>query len=77
MKLDRHWKAWFAEMVRRNDWQVDMIDLELVQEAWSLPGDFHADPVDRLLVAAARVHGYTILTADRRILDYPHVKSLW
>jgi PIN domain nuclease of toxin-antitoxin system len=75
--IDRHWKAWFNHYVGVNSWQVDTIDLDVVQEAWSLPGEFHADPADRLLVAAARLHGYTILTADRRIREYPHVKSLW
>ena len=58
-------------------WAVEVVDLAIVQEAWSLPGEFHADPVDRILVATARLRGYTILTADRRILEYPHVKSLW
>jgi PIN domain nuclease of toxin-antitoxin system len=34
-----------------------------------LPESFHRDPADRILVATARVHGATILTADRRILE--------
>lgn len=44
--------------------------------AYALPGDFHRDPADRLLVATARVHGLTLVTADARILDYPHVQTL-
>ena len=28
------------------------------------------DPVDRMLVAAARIEGATLVTADRRILDF-------
>ena len=32
--------------------------------------DFHADPADRLIVATALV-GHQLLTADRRILDWP------
>ena len=77
VRLDRHWKAWFNAAVDLNAWNVEVIDLELVQEAGSLPGEFHADPADRILVATARVRGYTILTGDRRILEYPHVRSLW
>ena len=42
--------------------------------AYSLPGDFHRDPADRILVATARMAHLTLLTADKRILKYPHVK---
>ena len=32
--------------------------------AYSLPGDFHKDPADRLLVATARIHEMTLVTMD-------------
>lgn len=35
-----------------------------------LPGDLHADPADRLIIATARHAGAALLTADRAILDY-------
>ena len=35
-----------------------------------LPGVFHADPADRLIIATARYHGAPLLTADRAILTY-------
>jgi len=44
--------------------------------AYRLPGDFHRDPADRLIVATAREHDLTVLTADQRILKYAHVKSI-
>ena len=53
------------------------MDLEIIEEAYSLPEPFHADPMDRILVATARVHGLTLLTADKAILSYPHVRTLW
>lgn len=40
----------------------------------TLPGDFHRDPADRILVATARQHDCPILTADELILGYPHVQ---
>lgn len=48
---------------------------EIAIGAYSLPGDFHRDPADRILVATARHHGLKILTADERILAYHHVES--
>lgn len=35
----------------------------------ALPESFHRDPVDRIIVATARVLGATLLTQDRRIVD--------
>jgi PIN domain nuclease of toxin-antitoxin system len=45
-------------------------------EAYALPGEFHPDPTDRQLVAAARIHGLRLLTADARMLAYREVQSL-
>ena len=35
-----------------------------------LPGVFHGDPADRMLIATARESGATLLTADEAILKY-------
>jgi PIN domain nuclease of toxin-antitoxin system len=75
--FDRHWKSWFRHYIELNQWIVEPITLEIVEEAYSLPDAFHADPADRIIVATARLNGFTVLTADRKILDYPHVSSAW
>ena len=49
---------------------------EIAITAYGLPGEFHRDPADRMLVATAMVHDLTLVTADERILAYPHVLSL-
>ena len=74
---DRHWKKWFRHYVSLNDWQVDSIDLEIMEEAYSLPDTFHADPADRIITATSRLKNYSLLTADRKILSYPHVNAVW
>ena len=45
--------------------------------ATRLPEPFHADPADRFLVAQARELAVPLLSADRKIRDYPHGQSLW
>jgi PIN domain nuclease of toxin-antitoxin system len=45
-------------------------DPAIAVESNELPGDFHADPADRLLVATARIGGYTIVTCDEKIIAY-------
>jgi len=77
LELDRHWKLWFRHFVGLNGWRSVDIDLVIVEEAYSLPEPFHRDPADRILVATARVVSCPLLTADRKILDYPHVETIW
>jgi len=51
---------------------TDLLCLESV----SLPGNFHRDPADRLIVALARRLGSELATADSKILGYSEVRTL-
>ena len=42
-----------------------------------LPGDFHKDPADRMIVAMARRYECNLVTSDKLIQRYPHVSSIW
>ena len=42
-----------------------------------LPGELHGDPADRLIVATALSMGSALVTKDEKILNYPHVKTIW
>ncbi|WP_347566251.1 PIN domain-containing protein [Scytonema sp. UIC 10036] len=42
-----------------------------------LPGDFHLDPADRIIVAIARRDGISLVTCDTKIIDYFHVQTIW
>jgi PIN domain nuclease of toxin-antitoxin system len=57
---------------------VERVDLTpaVAAEVAALPDSFHRDPADRILVATARVHGATLLTCDRRIIDSGVVPTL-
>ena len=43
---------------------------EIAMQSTRLPGEFHGDPVDRILVATALNLKAALLTADQRILTY-------
>lgn len=43
----------------------------------TLPQPFHDDPADQIIVATAREENATLLTADKRINNYPHVRCFW
>lgn len=46
---------------------------EIVIDSTQLPGEFHKDPADQLIVATSRVNGMTLMTMDTKILAYPYV----
>lgn len=55
---------------------VRLVDLSprICAESTSLPGEFHRDPADQIIVATARVLDAPLVTVDDRLLRYPHVK---
>jgi PIN domain nuclease of toxin-antitoxin system len=77
IELPLHWRRWLREALQRNNWGILPITLDIVEEAWCLPGTFHADPADRILTATARKDDRLLLTTDQKILDYPHVTAAW
>lgn len=48
----------------------------IAAEVAVLPPTFHRDPVDRILVATARVLGAALLTSDERIVDSAVVTTI-
>ena len=49
---------------------------EVAIESTSLPGNFHRDPSDQIIVATARMHECPLVTSDDKITDYPHVQTI-
>lgn len=70
-------KRWLDNAINNTGLKVIELSPEITMESCSLPGQFHKDPADRIIVATARVHNLTLLTKDRKIFDYPHVKAIW
>ena len=67
--------SWVSETLRALECGTMEISHQIAIEAYSLPGDFHKDPADRILVATARIYDLTLVTMDERILQYSHVTS--
>lgn len=68
-------KTWIEASARELQLHHVSVEYPVAIEAYALPDPFHRDPVDRILVATARLHQATLLTADERILAYPHVRT--
>lgn len=56
---------------------IQLIELtpEIAIGSAKLPGEFHKDPADQIIVATARICNIPLLTADEKILNYPHVNT--
>ena len=53
------------------------IDNEIAVKSTELPGEFHKDPADRLIVATARKLAAPLVTVDEKIRAYQHVRTIW
>jgi PIN domain nuclease of toxin-antitoxin system len=42
-----------------------------------MPGEFHKDPADRMIVATARKLAIPLVTADKKLIKYEYVKTIW
>lgn len=53
------------------------IDNEIAVWSTRLGVEFHKDPADRYIVATCQKLSTPLVTADRNIRRYPHVKTIW
>lgn len=53
------------------------VDVEIAAKSVELPGVFHKDPADRMIVATARKLSVPLVTQDEKIRAYPHVRTIW
>lgn len=77
MTLDRPLDDWLDDALAQDGLQVLEMTRAVLVDSCRLPGIFHGDPADQIIVATARRRGATIVTADTRIREYVHVQSVW
>ena len=70
LRLGRDVASWLDAVLDLPGIQLMPILPAIAIDSVRLPGSFHADPADRLIVATARHHHAPVLTADRAILEY-------
>jgi PIN domain nuclease of toxin-antitoxin system len=70
-------RQWIDAAMRVEGVTVHPLTPEICVESAELPGVFHGDPADQIIVATARVLAVPVVTSDRKILEYVHVPTLW
>ena len=68
---------WLSTIAQIEAVKFYAVDNDIAVKSASLPSEFHKDPADRMIVATARKLGCGLVTADEKILNYQHVKSIW
>ena len=70
IRLAKDCLAWVHDALTSPGISLVPLTPEIAVESSRLPGTFHGDPADRILVATARLLGATLLTRDAKILTY-------
>lgn len=68
---------WLKTALNMPKFRLVALSPSIAYRSTVLPQPFHSDPGDQVIVATAREENAIILTKDRRIQNYNHVKSLW
>ena len=69
--------SWLATVEQIEQVRFLPVDVEIATKSVSLPGQFHKDPADRMIVATARKLAVPLVTKDEKMRAYPHVKTIW
>jgi len=70
LALGQDVRTWIDNVIGLDGLEIAELLPHISLDAVSLPGSFHPDPADRMIVATARYHQAKLVTADRQILDY-------
>jgi len=76
LELSSPIEEWFEQALSYPGVQLLALTPEIAIESTQLPGEFHRDPADQIIVATARVNGCSLVTSDEKILNYSHVATI-
>jgi PIN domain nuclease of toxin-antitoxin system len=78
LNLDRDAEKWLATVLEEGGVSLIPLEPSIAFNSTRLPGSFHNDPSDRIIVATARYLNAQLITEDASILTYAglgHVKA--
>ena len=68
-------RDWLARATRKPFIEIIPLSIDIALESTILPGVFHKDPADQIIVASARQSNMTLITADKLMISYQHVRT--
>jgi PIN domain nuclease of toxin-antitoxin system len=76
LRLDCSIEEWTEGALALPGIQLIELTPKIAIASTQLPGTFHRDPADQIIVATARVYDLELLTTDDKLLRYEHVRTL-
>jgi len=79
LRLGQEVSSWLEAALSLPGVRLAPIEPQIALDSVRLPGDFHADPADRIIVATARYFDIALVSADQAILAYAatgHVRAV-
>jgi PIN domain nuclease of toxin-antitoxin system len=70
LELNEPAEMWIDHVFSRADVQVAALTPQIAARSCFLPGEFHNDPADRLILATAVILGLRLITRDAHMLKY-------
>ena len=70
IQLRQPLRDWIEDAFDKSGFSLAPMNEAIALEASLLPGKFHNDPADCIIVATARLEKSLLLTRDSRIIDY-------
>jgi PIN domain nuclease of toxin-antitoxin system len=68
---------WLAKSENLPFIQFMPVSNSIAVKSVNLPQPLHPDPADRIIIATALSAGAPIVTKDKKISDYAHVRTIW
>jgi PIN domain nuclease of toxin-antitoxin system len=77
LKLTLDVSDWIAKSESLPFIQFVPVTNSLVVKSVNLPLQIHPDPADRIIIATALSMGAPLVTKDKKLLGYSHIKTIW
>jgi PIN domain nuclease of toxin-antitoxin system len=74
--LSKPSKEWLGEATRVSGIALLSLTNSIAWESCHLTEPFHRDPADQIIVATAKLQNLTLITTDRKIIEYPYVQTI-
>lgn len=70
-------QVWIDRALQRPKVILLPLTPEIAVVSTRLPGDFHGDPADRLIVATSSVHKAALVSKDEKIQQWGYIQVIW
>jgi PIN domain nuclease of toxin-antitoxin system len=69
-------EEWMGQALQYPGLSVLPLTPQIATTSTRLPGPFHQDPADQIIVATALVHRCPLVTSDKKLLAYRHIETI-